>query len=100
MYYLGNHKLLYIEALLLQTLRRQVPQQVVLTKLAEGQVVVGLILQQGLGQELQQGAYQASLQSALGVVGPCLPLSTLQELEGRPYSPTLLGSTAKTREEK
>lgn len=29
-FYLGNHKLLYIEALLLQTPRHQVPQQAVL----------------------------------------------------------------------
>ena len=100
MTYLGNHKLLYIEALLLQTPRHQVPQQVVQAKPEEGQVVAGPSLQQGLGQELPQGLHQASLQSVLGVVGPCLPLSTLQELVGCPCSPTLLGSTVNTREKK
>lgn len=97
-FYLGNHKLLYIEALLLQTPRHQVPQQVVLAKPAEGQVVAGLSLGQGVGQGLMLGPHQTNLQSVLGAVGPCLPLSTLQELVGCPCSPTLLGSTVKTRE--
>lgn len=65
---------------------------------AEEQVVAGLSLQ--LGQEQQQEPHQESLQSVLGVVGPCLPLSTLQELVGRLCFPTLLDNTMKAREKK
>lgn len=57
-YYLENHKLLYIEYRLLQIPRHQVPRRVEPTKPVEGRVLAA------------RGHHQIYLQSVLGVVEP------------------------------